>query len=772
MDNFFKRIKVGVLNDHYDSLGGGTVHSFKFIEYLKRYYDVEVNIPGTPKSKQWMQDFLHLDTEGLTFFPYTKGCGDRYDYLFLNISHWRAEPTRASKKYMLVFFPQFFFPLYDYEFLANSEYTKKNIIRRWKQKAEKIHVIYPPVMTSQFIAPPNKPNKNILHVSRITPPVPEADKGHRQMINAFKEMVDEGLKGWTFHLIGQIQDQNYFEELYRMTQGYPIAFHPGVSFKDLKDYYAQADIYWHMTGISLPNEPGAQEHFGMTTVESMASGCVPIALNTGGQPEIIQNGINGYLVKDLKELKEKTLKLIKNPKLRKKMSKSAIKRSKNFDEEVTKKKFYSVITKTDKVSIIMLCWNNSQLTKNCVNRLYEVTPEGFELILVDNASKDDTWEVIQELQKKYPNIKTIHSDVNLGFAKGNNLALKSAKRDYILYLNNDIIPQWGWLERMIDILETNPKVGIVGARLYFDKDDRGVYKVQHAGITFKNGEPEHIGRFQEDKQVRGLGIQEVEATTGACLLVRKKLAKFNEDFIRGYYEDIDLCLRAREKGYKIVVNHEAQLIHLEGRSQDILKKENKSEFDDITKQNQKLFRKLWGQSRINKLPQISMTPDLTGVKHEEKVEIGGGEKPLYPEYAQVDLKRLPHIKYNNDARILPFPSNTLTDICACYSLNCFSKIEAEVALREWYRCLKPGGRLELYVPDLIKVVREFLSTKNEEVLKEIHGNSDSELEIFKWSYCFETLDALLSKVNFVRVSLIKPTPLHPNSLGIEAYKPS
>jgi len=770
MNDFFKRIKVGVLNDHYDLLGGGTVHSFKFIEYLKRYYDVEVNVPGTPKSKQWMQDFLHLDTDNLTFFPYVKGCGEKYDYLFLNVSHWRAEPTKAFKKYMLVFFPQFFFPLYDYEFLANSEYTKKNIIKRWKQDADKVHVVYPPIMTSQF-TPTDKLNGNIVHVSRITPPVPEADKGHRQMIQTFKEMVDEGLKGWTFHLVGQIQDQNYFEELYRMTTGYPIVFHPGISFKELKELYGQSDIYWHMTGISLPQEPGAQEHFGMTTVEAMASGCIPIVLNTGGQLEIVIDGENGFLVDNLKELKIKTLQLIKNEKLRKQMIKTAIERSKNFDEEVTRNKFYSTLFKTNKVSIIMLCWNNAQYTKDCVQRLYEVTPEGFELILVDNASKDDTWKAIQDLQKKYPNIKAIHNEQNMGFAKGNNQGLKIAKGEYICYLNNDTIPQWGWLERMIDVLENNPKVGIVGARLYFNKDDKGAWKVQHAGVTFKGGEPEHIGRYQEDKEVRGIGIQEIEATTGACMLVRKKLARFNEDFIKGYYEDIDLCLRTRELGYKIVINHEARLIHFEGKSQDILKKEDKRKFDDITKQNQKLFRELWGQSKINELPQVSMTPDLTGIQHEEKIEIGGGERPIHADYAQVDLKRLPHVKYNNDARILPFPSNTLTDICACYSLNCFSKTEAEVALREWFRCLKPGGRLELYVPDLTKISKDFIATRNEELLKEIYGNSDSELEGFKWGYSFETLDILLSKVNFVRVTLLKSISLHPNSLGVEAYKP-
>jgi GT2 family glycosyltransferase/glycosyltransferase involved in cell wall biosynthesis len=769
MNDFFKRIKCGVLNDHYDLLGGGTVHSFKFIEYLKRYYDVEVNVPGNPKSKEWMQTFLHLDTEGLTFLPYAKGCGNKYDYLFLNISHWRAEETNALKKYMLVFFPQFYFPLYDYRFLANSQYTKKNIISKWQRPEELIDVVYPPIMTSQFT--PLQKTKSIIHVSRITPPVPEADKGHRQMITAFKEMVDSGVKDWTFHIVGQIQDQSYYEELYRMATGYPIVFHTGVSFQELKELYGQSSIYWHITGISLPNEIGAQEHFGMTTVESMASGCVPVVLNTGGQPEIIYDSINGYLINNTEELKNRTLYLINNPQILEQKSKAAIERSKEFDEDIMRKKFYSIVTKTDKVSIIMVCWNNSQFTKDCVNRLYEVTPEGFELILIDNASKDDTWNVIQELQGKYPNIKAIHNEKNMGFATGNNQGLKIATKEYICHLNNDTIPQWGWLERMVDVLENKPEVGIVGARLYFNKDENGIWKIQHAGVTFKSGQLEHIGRFQHHEKVPRRGIEEVESVTGACMLIRKELAGFDEEYIRGYYEDIDLCLSIREKGFKVVINHEAKLIHFEGMSQILLKKEDENKFNKVTEENKKRFDAKWHISRINSLPKIDMTPDLTGINHEEKIEIGGGERPLHEDYSQVDLKRLSHIRYNNDARILPFPNNTLTDICSSYMITCLSKSEAEVALKEWFRCLKPGGRLELYVPDLNKVFRNIISTREEELLKEVYGQSDAELDMFKWGYDFQSIDVMLSRVNFVRVQLIKPTPMHPNSLGVEAFKP-
>ena len=252
------------------------------------------------------------------------------------------------------------------------------------------------------------------------------------MITTFKKMVDDGLTNWTFNIVGQVQNQVYFEELYRMADKYPIKFHIGISFEKLQKLYSESMIYWHMTGITMPNEVGAQEHFGITIVEAMASGCVPICLGTGGVKEIIDDCSEGILVNDTEELNQETIALINNPKQIKEISRNAIERSKDFDEEITKKKFYSIITKTNKVSIIILCWNNSQITKDCVNRLYEVTPPGFELILVDNASTDNTWIVIKDLQKKYPNIKIIRNKTNLGFAKGNNIGLKSATKDYIL----------------------------------------------------------------------------------------------------------------------------------------------------------------------------------------------------------------------------------------------------------------------------------------------------------------------------------------------------
>ena len=769
MKNFFPKIKCGVLNDHYDLLGGGTVHSFKFLEYLKKYYDIDVYIPGNPKTKEWMKIFLNLDIDGLTFQRYSKGIGEKYKYIFLNISHWKAEKTNAFKKYMLVFFPQFFFPIpSDYEFLANSEYTKKNIIQRWKKDAKKIHVVYPPINTSKLKS--IKKTNTIIHVSRITPPVSEADKGHRQMIKTFKKMCDEGLKDWWFYIVGQVQSPTYYNELKLLASGYPVRFFKNLPFKQLKKLYGEAKIYWHLTGITMPNEAGAQEHFGMTIVEAMASGAVPVCLNTGGVKEIFTNGVNGIFVKNITELKKATEGLIKDKKFLNQLSKKAIERAEYFNEENIKQKLYSVITKTDKVSIIILCHNNSKYTRECVERLYKVTPTGFELILIDNASTDNTKAVFQKLKKKFKNIKTIFNKKNLGFAKANNIGLAKTTKPYVCYLNNDTLPQWGWLERMVDVLETNPKAGAVGARLYFPKNPKREWIVQHAGVEIRNGEPKHIGGRIKDKLVKNLGIQEVGAVTGACMLVRKKLGKLNEKFTRGYYEDIDLCFRLREKGWKVFVNHDAKLIHYEGKTQILIQKKDRTKFKKISQVNKKLFHKLWDK-KMKKLPKMSKMINVLKIGSVKDVEIGGGEHPLYPKYIQVDLRKLKGVKYQNDARLLPFASNSLSNICSCYMLQCLSKEEAEKALREWFRCLKPGGKLEIHVPDLDKIMRMFISTQDEKLLNKIYGNQEYELDYYQHGWTFRTLDKILSKINFVRVSFTKQPKHRKFALSVIAYKP-
>jgi len=594
----FKKIKIACLNDHYNLLGGGTIHAFKFLEYLKDYYSINLYLPGKPKSDKWMKKYLRLNTDGLLIFSDDSNMRNSDNYLFLNISHWRLTPTSAKKKWALIFFPHHKVEVDGYNFLANSIYTKQQIQRKWKVSAKRVKVVYPPMMLSNF-SPKRKKNL-ILHVSRIHIPEIDCDKGHLSMIEAFKKMVDGGLKDWEFHFVGQVEHKDYYVELLEAAQCYPIRIHKSLPFSRLKELYGEAKIYWHMTGINFPKKPAAKEHFGMTIVEAMASGTIPISYDAGGPREIIENGKSGFLVKDADELINQTLSLMRNDDLMQKMQGGVLERCKFFDEEKSRLALFSALTNIDKVTIIILCHNNLRYTKKCIKRLLHVTPPGFQMILVDNGSKDGTKEYLQELEKEHDFIKCIYSNRNLGFAKANNLALELAETPYVCYLNNDTEPQWGWLERMVDVLEENPKAGIVGARMYFPNSNpvKKGWTVQHAGISYDVFKPpdcvgRHIGHHQLDREVPGKGATSVDSVTGACMLVRKEIAKFDEIYERGYFEDNDLCLSAKKNGWSVFIEHDATLIHHEGKTQGKFKEQDPKGFKRIAEKNRKIFLKKW-----------------------------------------------------------------------------------------------------------------------------------------------------------------------------------
>ena len=115
------------------------------------------------------------------------------------------------------------------------------------------------------------------------------------------------------------------------------------------------------------------------------------------------------------------------------------------------------------VSIVMLTYNQLDDTKLCVESLFKHTADvNYELIFVDNGStKDDTIAYLDNLKKEHKNIKTIYNKENLGFACANNQGIELAEGDYVLLLNNDVILTDGWLSRMINIAESDSKIGVV-----------------------------------------------------------------------------------------------------------------------------------------------------------------------------------------------------------------------------------------------------------------------------------------------------------------------
>src|SRR3989344_2256511 len=120
------------------------------------------------------------------------------------------------------------------------------------------------------------------------------------------------------------------------------------------------------------------------------------------------------------------------------------------------------------VSIIIVNWNARENLQECLSALFKISYKNYEVILVDNGSKDDS---VKFVKSNYPDIKIVESGKNLGFAGGNNLGFKQARGKYVLFLNNDTIVTKDFLEKLVDFMEKRKDVGIVQPKILFHRPD-------------------------------------------------------------------------------------------------------------------------------------------------------------------------------------------------------------------------------------------------------------------------------------------------------------
>lgn len=220
----------------------------------------------------------------------------------------------------------------------NSEFTKKYSQKNWPIPST---VIYPPGLIDGI--KPLKKKDIILSAGRFFGFLRE--KKHLLMIETFIKMFREGsIDSWQLHLAGSAGegDLQYLEELKQAAAGYPVIFHPNIPFDDLAFLYGQAKIYWHAMGVG-ETDPTKMEHFGITTVEAMAAGCVPIVIRKGGQIEIVEEDSSGLFWESESELIKETVGLIKNPQKLEKLSKGAVNRAQFFSQERFKKEILDLL---------------------------------------------------------------------------------------------------------------------------------------------------------------------------------------------------------------------------------------------------------------------------------------------------------------------------------------------------------------------------------------------------------------------------------------------
>ena len=213
-----------------------------------------------------------------------------------------------------------------------SEFSRKWMHEYWDKDGP---ILYPPVGVGEFA--PGEKADIILCVGRFFGAGGHS-KRHDALIDAFKQMVDEGLQGWELHLAGnrgtRPVDAEYYAGLERAAAGAPIVLHPDLPFADLKNLYAKAAIYWHASGYGQDEnkDPVKFEHFGITTVEAMAAGCVPVVINRGGQPELVTAGVDGLLWETIDELVDWTREIIADTDSRERLAEAAVESAGRFSE--------------------------------------------------------------------------------------------------------------------------------------------------------------------------------------------------------------------------------------------------------------------------------------------------------------------------------------------------------------------------------------------------------------------------------------------------------
>lgn len=218
-----------------------------------------------------------------------------------------------------------------------------------------------------------------------------------------------------------------------------------------------------------------------------------------------------------------------------------------------------------KVSVIIISYNSEDFIEKCVSSLLKNLPRESEIIILDNASTDKT---ITILEKFLPQIRLIKSTENLGFAKGNNKAVKEANGEYLFFLNPDTQVKSGVINQLINFYEQTPNVGIVAPKLVMRNGQTqpsvkklptiwGAVKEFIFGI--KNAYSEYVPEAKSP--------MEIEYVYGAAMLIEKnlfdKLSGFDEKYFL-YYEDADLCKKVRDLGKKIYYYPGAFVMHLVG----------------------------------------------------------------------------------------------------------------------------------------------------------------------------------------------------------------
>lgn len=216
------------------------------------------------------------------------------------------------------------------------------------------------------------------------------------------------------------------------------------------------------------------------------------------------------------------------------------------------------------VSIVIPVYNQFDYTKLCLQSILNNTTDiPYEIIIADDCSCDETRNIFEHVD----NVKIVRNEENMGFLKNCNQATKRAVGKYILLLNNDTQVQQNWLTYLLETIEKNQEIGLVGSKFIYP--DGSLQEV--GGIVYSDASGYNYGRNDNPNKLCYNYLKEVDYISGASILLKKtlwdELGGFDDFFSPCYYEDTDLAFRVRyDKGLKVVCDPRSIVVHFEGKS--------------------------------------------------------------------------------------------------------------------------------------------------------------------------------------------------------------
>jgi len=250
-----------------------------------------------------------------------------------------------------------------------------------------------------------------------------------------------------------------------------------------------------------------------------------------------------------------------------------------------------------KISIILVSFNSDNFLSKCLNSLYSSSSgwnDCFEVIVVDNNSSDDSCSIVRQ---NFPKAVLIQNDINLGFGKANNLAVRQAKGDYVLLLNPDTVLDGNILHETLNFFEHHQDNRSAFGGILLNTDGSEQKGGRRSFPTFLNAflhftKLYKVFKYKKSYDLSWLPVEThpVECVSGACIAMPKTmyeaLGGFDEQFFL-HFEDIDLCKRIWQAGYKLWFYPKIRVFHVKGGSSTISEsikiKVNKWFFDSLGK---------------------------------------------------------------------------------------------------------------------------------------------------------------------------------------------